>query len=473
MDEAYGGNAVAVSVCADAAYDIDGRAARLWLEGHGWLSRQDEHFRVLPPPPMAVWLGSDPANEAAATMTTDGGWTVQRLDDDRRGRVEQAVLALQDPRQRRALLAQLPLPGRRIDGQPDDAAPFAWAHRALCRQGLKLRVGPAPGEAAVAHRAPATAPSALTEPGLAVPAVTLGLHHQATGSAEAPLLVLEIAAGIRCRLVETHAFDAARLPDGVVQNLLIDIRLEEGASLHYLRQVACRPSDCIAHQLQARVSRDARLELATIASGSRYQLQRQQIGLMAPGAVGRSASLVLCEGTKLDQQFRVDHLAADTVSDVEALALGSGAGLAQLDAWTRIAPDAAGAQARQRLNGIPTAGQPRVVMRPHLEILHDQVQAVHGATWGALPEDAIFYARQRGLDAAMARGLIIRGMADALMRRAFSEATSIEALGLEALLADAVSGHLTASARLGDTTEEATRQERRHDRRGDMNGEAT
>jgi len=34
----------------------------------------------------------------------------------------------------------------------------------------------------------------------------------------------------------------------------------------------------------------------------------------------------------------------------------------------------------------------------YLEILHDQVQATHGATWGALPEDALFYAQQRGID---------------------------------------------------------------------------
>ena len=62
-------------------------------------------------------------------------------------------------------------------------------------------------------------------------------------------------------------------------------------------------------------------------------------------------------------------------------------------------PGAAEAEVRQRLDrhshrwpAAPGAA------RPHLEILHDQVQANHGATWGALPEDALFYARQRGLD---------------------------------------------------------------------------
>ena len=63
-------------------------------------------------------------------------------------------------------------------------------------------------------------------------------------------------------------------------------------------------------------------------------------------------------------------------------------------------------------------GQPRLILRPHLEILHDQVAAVHGATWGALPEDALFYAQQRGLAPDTARSLIIEGKARALLERA-------------------------------------------------------
>ena len=100
-----------------------------------------------------------------------------------------------------------------------------------------------------------------------------------------------------------------------------------------------------------------------------------------------------------------------------APALASGAARAVVNAYTRIAPGAADAEVRQRLTGVPTGGQPRLVLRPHLEIQHDQVQAAHGATWGALPEDALFYARQRGLDDATARALIIEGMARAVLER--------------------------------------------------------
>jgi len=92
------------------------------------------------------------------------------------------------------------------------------------------------------------------------------------------------------------------------------------------------------------------------------------------------------------------------------------------NAYTRIAPGADGADVRQRLTGIPLAGHPRLVLRPHLEILHDNVQAAHGATWGALPEAALFYAAQRGLNDARARALITEGMARALLERGWATA---------------------------------------------------
>ncbi|HEX6016606.1 MAG TPA: SufD family Fe-S cluster assembly protein, partial [Burkholderiaceae bacterium] len=127
----------------------------------------------------------------------------------------------------------------------------------------------------------------------------------------------------------------------------------------------------------------------------------------------------------------------------EGLALASGAARAVLNAHTGIAEGCDEADARQRLSGIPTGGHPKLVLRPHLEILHDLVQAAHGATWGALPDEALFYARQRGLDEARARGLIVEGMAAALLARGLGGPELLETLGIDTLLASAVADHLT------------------------------
>ena len=120
----------------------------------------------------------------------------------------------------------------------------------------------------------------------------------------------------------------------------------------------------------------------------------------------------------MDHQIYTRHNAPDTDSHVQMLALASGKSRSVANAFTYIAPGARDANVHQRLWGIALDGQPRLILRPHLEILHDQVAAVHGATWGALPEDALFYAQQRGLAPDTARRLIIEGKARALLERA-------------------------------------------------------
>lgn len=113
-----------------------------------------------------------------------------------------------------------------------------------------------------------------------------------------------------------------------------------------------------------------------------------------------------------------------------------------VNAHTGIAPGADEAQARQRLNGVPTGGQPKLVLRPHLEIRHDNVQAAHGATWGALPEDALFYAAQRGLGEQEARALIIEGMANAALANGLQAPGLMETIGADGLLARTVARQL-------------------------------
>jgi Fe-S cluster assembly protein SufD len=91
---------------------------------------------------------------------------------------------------------------------------------------------------------------------------------------------------------------------------------------------------------------------------------------------------------------------------------------------------------------VPTAGHPKIILRPHLEILHDQVEARHGATWGALSEDALFYASQRGIDPDEARALIVDGMASALVASCIDDPALLERSGFTAALLDAIAGHV-------------------------------
>lgn len=363
-------------------------AAKARLQTQGWVSRRSEFFRHLPPPELQQWL-TEPADEGSdAQPAARTDWTLHPLDDTCTRQIDACWLDALDAVERSELFARLPAPG-------GDDAPFAWAHRALCRQGLRLRIS------AREDGAP----------------VQLHLRHRPLGLAEAPLLVLEIEQDARCVLLETHERSADRSHAEIAQNLQLHVMLARGARLHHLRVVAPDPGDRIAHFVHATLARDAHYAQAMAATGSDYHLQRTTVQLQGPGAQARSAGVLLTNGRTLDQQVHTHMNAARTVSNVEILALASGRAHAVANACTRIAAGSDDADVRQRLSGIALDGQPHMVLRPHLEILHDQVQAVHGATWGTLPQDALFYASQRGLDPATARALIAQGMARALLER--------------------------------------------------------
>ncbi|HEY0823966.1 MAG TPA: SufD family Fe-S cluster assembly protein [Ramlibacter sp.] len=388
-------------------------AARAHLAAHGWIPRKAELFRHLPPPPAEVWLGEEPVTGAAVPAS---GWSVLELPvDGPGGTVGVRWFDAGNPVQRASVFSGLPAPGE------DEAAPFAWAHRALVRHALRLRV----------DRAAADAPPTL-----------LHVEHRPGAAVEAPLLVLELQPGARCVLLESHPRDRAA---GLVQNLQVHVRLAQGASLQHLRVALGAPGDRLAHHVHVRLQRDATYAQCLLASTGDYHLQRNLLELQGEGAAAHVAGVLLGATGALEQQVLARHAAARSRSNAEVLALPGAAARMVASAHTRIAAGSDEAQARQRLRGIPMAGQPRIVLRPHLEIHHDQVQAAHGATWGSLPEEALFHARQRGLDEATAKGLILGGLARSVLDAAIDDSPLPAALRLEPLLEAALARELGVS----------------------------
>lgn len=394
----------------------DTTLARNRLREHGWIDRRVESFRHLPPPAVDAWLGEAGGAETATAPST-ADWSVESAGSKSPAVVARWLDAL-IASERAELFAGLPLP------DAGETAPFAWAHRALCRGGLHLQIGAADRD----------------QP------VMVHLRHRAAAGASAPLLIVQVAAGAQGVLSESHERAEDDGP-GVVQNLQVHVELGEGATLRHLRIALPGSHDRVAHRVHARLGHGARYEQALVATGSAYHLQRSDVELPAAGATVSLASVACAAAGALDRQARVSHAAPDTTSAVEQLALAGAGAHIVLNADTRIAPGADEARVRQHLTAIPTGGQPKVVLRPHLEILHDKVEANHGATWGALPADALFYARQRGLDEPLARALIVEGMAAAVLARGFSDTQLLETLAVERLLARVVARQLGGSTK--------------------------
>ncbi|WP_324657894.1 SufD family Fe-S cluster assembly protein [Burkholderia thailandensis] len=403
--------------------DTERIAARAQLAERGWISRHNESFRHLPPPAADAWLGGETGQACADRMPSAAaraGWLLAPVGSGSLEHIDACWLSAADCAERAALFADLPT------SSEDDAAPFFWAHRALCEAGLRLRIGSGP-----AHRAP----------------VMLQLRLQSNASVEAPLVVIDVMPGAHCMLVESHEHDAGGRGGPITQNLHAYVRLGAGATLDHLRVATPGARDRIAHHVHVRIERDAQYRQSLLASGSEYHLQRTVLDLRGERALGRaSGALFASAHARLEQQVRAMHASPNTQSAIDALALAGGHAQIVANAFSSIAAGASGADLRQRLSGIPTGGEPRVVLRPHLEIHHDDVQAAHGATWGGVPEDALFYACQRGLDRRDALAMIVAGMAHAALARGIDTPGRLETLGGDALLAREVARHLAEQA---------------------------
>jgi Fe-S cluster assembly protein SufD len=390
----------------------DTTEARHRLASHGWIKAKAENFRHLPPPALAVWL-PDPSAETAPM----DGWSVQAGEPTHPDQFQAHYLNPGDPEQRAALFKGLPWPDE------SDAAHFGWVHRATCQRGLRLRIGEQRADRQSSQQT-----------------IQLVLRIKPAELFDAPLLVIDVAPGVHCVLLEQHDFDSDRA--GGVQNLEMHIKLGRGAHLEHLRVVNPAPAARLAHQIHVELAEDAHYDQVLLASGSAYHLQRTQVDLNQPGSQARIGAALLVANATLDHQVALSHTAAHSHSAVESLLLASGRAHAVLNAHTLIAPGADEAAVRQHLSAIPTSGQPRVVLRPHMEIHHDQVQAAHGATFGALPEEALFYARQRGLDVASALALILEGLQTAVLERALDKPEILHTMKLDELLARMTRQHL-------------------------------
>jgi Fe-S cluster assembly protein SufD len=59
--------------------------------------------------------------------------------------------------------------------------------------------------------------------------------------------------------------------------------------------------------------------------------------------------------------------------------------------------------------------------KPELEIYADDVKCSHGATTGQLDEQPLFYLRQRGLNEAQARFLLVEAFVDEVLEKIDNE----------------------------------------------------
>ena len=221
----------------------------------------------------------------------------------------------------------------------------------------------------------------------------------------------------RVELIEEPSSYTHRLVEAVVQ--------PGGRLLHRRLQAASPDRECSL--VAVRVQANAHYELSQLSLGG--DLRRNDI---VATLAGNAANVTLRgawrldESQHLDNQVAVHHDAPGGTSRQTFRGVADGRSRAVLNGRIEIAPGAQQSDATLNTKNLLASDTAEVYAKPELEIYANDVKCSHGATIGAIDEDAVHYFRTRGIDAPTARSLFVRGF----LREAIDDVETARRLGV-------------------------------------------
>ncbi len=211
-------------------------------------------------------------------------------------------------------------------------------------------------------------------------------------------------AGSSATIVEHHL---RMSPTQALVNTVTEVFVEEGAHIEHIKLQ--EESDSAFHLAalfvkQARDSRFRSHSLALDGGLTRFDIHAV---LAEPGAECRLNGLYAPQNDEhIDHHTTVEHAAPHTNSFELYKGILDGSAKGIFHGRIHVRPDAQKINAMQTNRNLLLSDRASVNTKPQLEIYADDVRCSHGAAIGQLDEDALFYLRTRGIDAAEAKSLL-------------------------------------------------------------------
>jgi len=225
-----------------------------------------------------------------------------------------------------------------------------------------------------------------------------------------------IAAQNSCVTVIEHYFgmlDAHNFTNAVTQ-----INLGEGAEFHHCKLIHEGSAAIHVGGIHAEQEAGSRFSSHSFALGGR--LVRNDITSRLNGKSCNCTfdGLYLLEGKQhADHHTRIDHLAPAGTSREYYRGILNGESHGVFNGKVIVHPGAIKTDAHQSNRNLLLSRQAEIDTKPQLEIFADDVKCTHGATVGQLDDESIYYLRSRGVDAEVARSLLIYGFANDIIER--------------------------------------------------------
>jgi Fe-S cluster assembly protein SufD len=224
------------------------------------------------------------------------------------------------------------------------------------------------------------------------------------------LLILEPQA--RLELLQVHRASAASLT-----TVLLEARLGAGARLSHGLIAQGGGAAVLLADLAVEQDPDSHYAFTSAVAGWALSRLEPRVLQSGGGATTRLRSLQRVDGRQIaDQHSQVRFEGPEGELDQLHKVIADGAGRSVFNGAVAVPRAAQRTDAVQLSRSLLLSDRARIDTKPQLEIVADDVKCAHGATVSRLQSEELFYLQSRGIAAANASRLLLRGYCGEVLR---------------------------------------------------------
>jgi len=245
--------------------------------------------------------------------------------------------------------------------------------------------------------------------------LALRFVSQADATAHDSDFAVTVAPGQTLTVLESYEGHG---PGGYLANIGIDFSVGEGARLERIVLVDDLADAVTVSTAEVALAPGAKFAQTILTSGARRQ--RLETRIAHPGAHAdlRLDGIYLLDGQRhADLTTVVTHAGADGTTSQLTKGMVADQARGVFQGRIIVQPGADQTDARMGHHALILSDRAEVDAKPELLIFADDVSCAHGNTIGALDEQAIFYARQRGIPELEARAMLTEAFVGEVVER--------------------------------------------------------
>ncbi len=204
--------------------------------------------------------------------------------------------------------------------------------------------------------------------------------------------------------------------DAHFTNAVTEVALEDGAQVTHRKLLVENQEACHVASTRVHQSRDSAYRSLVYETGGGLVRNDLTVLLDAEGTEVDLKGLYVTAGKQhVDNNINIDHAKPHGYSRLYYKGILDEQSRAVFGGMVMVRPGADKTDAHQEDKNLVLSHEAEVDSKPALEIYADDVKAGHGATAGAIADDALFYMQSRGIDPEQAMLFLVRGFASEIL----------------------------------------------------------